>query len=133
MTAKTLSASDVRSFGTFRATLVRPSSLCLLPCHWRDIPIVEILGNRKADNHRAFGGNYDAFFFGILNHFNSHCCWIFKNNYIKHQGFPYWRCRAVCKYGDVQDHLKIASREEGALAINFSGDVEHDVTQPKAK
>ena len=69
--------------------------------------------------------------------FNSFCCWIFKKNFIKQENSrkkssPYWRDHAICKYRDVQVHLRIANKE-GILEIKFSGDVEHDVTQPKAK
>ncbi|CAB4026800.1 Hypothetical predicted protein [Paramuricea clavata] len=61
-----------------------------------------------------------------------------RKNYIKQENSrkkssPYWRGHAICKYQDVEVHLRIADKEEGVLEINFSGDVEHDVTQPKAK
>ena len=138
VTAKTLSGSNVPSSGIFRATLTRPASFVVLPIEWRNIPIKVITGKNKYTHHRAFGREYVAFFSNILKRLNSYCCWIFKKNYIKQEDSrkkeaPYWRGHAVCKYRDVKVQLKIADKEKGVLEILFSGDVKHDITQPKAK
>ena len=138
MTVKTLSGSNVPSSCVFRATLTRPVTFVSLPIEWRDIPIKVITVKGKSTGHRAFAGEYVAFFPDILKLFNGYCCWIFKKNYIKQENSrkkssPYWRGHAICKYQDVEVHLRIADKEVGVLEINFSGDVEHDITKPKAK
>ena len=83
MTAKTLCSSNVPPSGIFRATLKRALSLVLLPPEWRDIPIQCVAGKTDYTDHRAFAGNYVAFFSEILKKFNGYCCWIFKKKLYK--------------------------------------------------
>ncbi len=137
-TAKTLSGSNIPPSGIFRSKLKRALSLVLLPSEWRDIPVKHITGRSEQSDHRAFAGNYTAFFSNLLKKLNPYCCWVFKKNYIKKQdsrkrNSPYWRGNALCKYGDVGVDLVIEDRDQGVMKIKFSNDVEHDVTNPKAK
>ena len=97
-----------------------------------------VIGRSQQMDHRAFEGNYTTFFSNVLKKFNPYCCWVFKKNYIKKEysrkkTSPYWRGNAVCKYGDVHVDLMIENREQGVLKIKFSNDIEHNVTNPKAK
>ena len=69
--------------------------------------------------------------------FNPFCCFTFKRNYIKRDnsrkgGCPFWRGTVACKHEDVVAHLTIQARDENILKIEFTGDVNHDITKPKA-
>ena len=134
LTVNSLSQSNLPHDGILRIDLKTQEVKEQISQAWRGLPVL------NKNGYRCYGGDWTNYMTKILKKFNPYCVWCFNLNFIKKENArkkntPYFRGKAKCTMANCTciANIKITDELDDEMKINFSGEICHDVTAPKAR